>query len=222
MSELTKMRIVGYEKSNYKGGYKEFNVQINPASIQWEKSIRYSKATESASVDETESRYVGSENDTFSFKIVLDGTGVIPKTNKTVPAQLNQLLQTIYTKVAESHEPRYVIIFWGSFCFEGRISSLSQEFTLFSPDGIPLRATVNLRFVSHLDKETANKKVNKQSPDLTREITLKAGESIAFWCNKIYEDASYCYDIAEYNGLKSFRDVKPGKVIIFPPLERYE
>ncbi|MCD7977303.1 MAG: hypothetical protein LUG51_09140 [Tannerellaceae bacterium] len=221
MSELEKMRIVGYENSQYKGGYKEFTVQINPATIQWDKSIRYSKVQKEGSLNQPENKYVGYEDDKLSFKIVLDGTGAVPETTKTVSAQIYQLLQVIYNKVEESHEPRYVIVFWGAFCFEGRVSSFTQEFTLFSPAGIPLRATISLHLVSHLDKEVANKKVNEQSPDLTRVITLKAGESIPFWCNKIYEDASYCYEIAAYNGLENFRDVKPGEKIIFPPVERY-
>ncbi len=220
MNALTKMTLTGYENSDYKGVYEAFTVQINPATIKWDKSIRYSKLTAEGNTNQPDTRYVGLEDDQFSFQLVLDGTGAVPGTKKTVPEQLNQLLKVIYNKVEESHESRYVILSWGALLFEGRTTSVSQQFTLFSAQGVPLRATVSLTFVSHLNKETANKKVNEQSPDLTREVTLKSGESIAFWCNEIYKDPSYCYDIARYNGLEGFRNIKPGVTLVFPPLDR--
>ena len=49
-------------------------------------------------------------------------------------------------------------------------------------------------------------------------VLLKEGESITFWCNTIYGDASYCTDVARYNGLDSFRNVKPGTRLLFPPI----
>lgn len=226
MAELEKMVMTGYEKSDYKGDYKEFEVQINPATLSWSKEIVY-ESDQVIGSGSKEIKYKGHKEDKLSFKIVLDDTGVLSGTqqkkqnpNKTIAFMVNQLEKVLYTVNAESHEPRYVIIIWGAFCFEGRVTSLSYEYTLFSPDGQPLRVTISLSFSSHLNKDISNKKEDKKSPDLTRIITLKAGESIAGWCNKIYNDSSFCSDVARYNNLNSFRDVKPGISLIFPPLNR--
>lgn len=222
MAELEKMVMTGYEKSDYKGDYKEFEVQINPATLSWSKEIAY-ESDEVVGSGSKERKYKGHKEDKLSFKIVLDDTGVLSgsqKAKKSIAFMVNQLEKVLYTVNSESHEPRYVIIIWGVFCFEGRVTSLSYDYTLFSPDGQPLRVTISLSFSSHLNKDISNKKEDKKSPDLTRIITLKAGESIAEWCYKIYNDSSYCYDVAEYNRLNSFRDVKPGVSLIFPPLNR--
>jgi len=231
MAELEKMVMTGYEKSDYKGDYKEFTTQINPASISWSKEIVYEQDDVIGS-GSNEAKYKGHKEDKLSFKIVLDDTGALfdPKqigdkkttsnSQKSIPSMVNQLEKVLYTIDSESHEPRYVIIIWGAFCFEGRVTSLSYEYTLFSPEGLPLRVTVSLSFSSHLNKTTSNKKENKKSPDLTRVIILKAGESIAGWCNKIYNDPSFCSDVARCNGLSSFRNVEPGMSLIFPPLNR--
>ncbi|WP_165021223.1 hypothetical protein [Dysgonomonas sp. ZJ279] len=230
MAGLEKMVLTGYEKSDYKGGYKEFTAQINPASISWSKEIAYEK-DEVIGSGSNEIKYKGHQEDKLSFKIVLDNTGALfnPKQTtvqtilgslKTIPFMINQLEHALYTIDSESHEPRYVIIIWGAFCFEGRATSLSYDYTLFSPEGMPLRVTASLSFSSHLNKSISNKKENKKSPDLTRVITLKAGESIAGWCNKIYNDPSFCSDVARCNGLSSFRNIEPGISLIFPPLNR--
>lgn len=230
MAELEKMVMTGYEKSDYKGSYKEFTAQINPASISWSKEIAYEEDSIIGS-GSSEIKYKGHKEDKLSFKIVLDDTGALfnpgqaggqtaSGSRKTIPAMVNQLETVLYTIDSESHEPRYVILIWGAFCFEGRVTSLSYDYTLFSPEGMPLRVTISLSFSSHLNKKISNKKENKKSPDLTRVITLKDGESIAGWCNQIYNDPSFCSDVAKCNGLSSFRNVEPGVSLIFPPLSR--
>ncbi|MCC8155240.1 MAG: hypothetical protein LIP01_14265, partial [Tannerellaceae bacterium] len=115
----------------------------------------------------------------------------------------------------------YINIAWGTFSFRGRLKSINEEYSLFSPFGIPLRVNLDLTFVSHMEKEEANKEEGKESPDLSRMIILKAGESIALWCCRIYGDASYCADVAAWNGLPEFRNIKPGVALLFPPLSRY-
>jgi len=226
MAELEKMVMTGYEKSDYKGDYKEFEVQINPATLSWSKEIAYENDGVMGSGSK-EIKYKGHKENKLSFKIILDDTGALigtatksQKPRKPIALMVNQLEKVLYAVNSESHEPRYVIIIWGAFCFEGRVTSLSYDYTLFSPDGQPLRVTISLSFSSHLNKDISNKKEDKKSPDLTRVITLKAGESIAGWCYKIYNDSSFCSDVAMYNKLSSFRDVKPGVSLIFPPLNR--
>lgn len=39
---------------------------------------------------------------------------------------------------------RQVMFAWGQFCFQGRISSLSGSYTMFKPDGTPVRGKINL------------------------------------------------------------------------------
>jgi hypothetical protein len=226
MAELEKMVMTGYEKSDYSGNSEKFTAQINPASISLSKEIAYAPDDVVGS-GSSENKYKRHKENKLSFKIVLDDTGALfnpgqttSGSQKTILSMVNQLETVLYTIHSESHEPRYVTIIWGAFCFEGRTTSLSYDYTLFSPEGMPLRVTISLSFSGHLNKEISNKKENKKSPDLTRVITLKAGESIAGWCNKIYNDPSFCSDVAKCNGLSSFRNVEPGVSLIFPPLGR--
>jgi nucleoid-associated protein YgaU len=37
-------------------------------------------------------------------------------------------------------------------------------------------------------------------------------------CQKVYRDGSYYMQVAKANHLASFRDIKPGTQLVFPPL----
>jgi nucleoid-associated protein YgaU len=59
-----------------------------------------------------------------------------------------------------------------------------------------------------------------QSPDLTHVRLLRAGDSLPLLCHRIYGDAARCVQVAQANGLDSFRELEPGTRVVFPPLQR--
>ncbi|MCD7931408.1 MAG: phage tail protein [Tannerellaceae bacterium] len=220
---VLKMMMTGYKDSGYMmPAGMPFFVQINPSSINIERGIGYNK-DKTAGTQYAHMKYASHQEEKLSFKIVLDSTGAVGDLPVPIPVPvlIEELCKVLYTLNGDTHEPNYVVVSWGTISFKGRLTSMKEEYTLFSPLGIPLRVNISLSFASHTDKQEGNKKENKSSPGLSTMITLKAGETIAFWCNRLYGDASYCMDIARYNGLSGFRNVKPGTTLLFPPLKRY-
>ena len=57
-----------------------------------------------------------------------------------------------------------------------------------------------------------------QSPDISRSPKVKAGDSIVNFCEEYYENKNYYLKIAEHNNLSSFRKIKEGSVLEFPPI----
>src|SRR5262249_56630647 len=59
------------------------------------------------------------------------------------------------------------------------VENIKQKFTLFSPDGIPLRATltVTLREYKTLDEQLAH--LNLSSPDRTHSHVIETGQTLA-------------------------------------------
>ncbi|MCD8260830.1 MAG: hypothetical protein LUD15_04520 [Bacteroides sp.] len=219
---MTKMLITGYTNADYSGDGKEFEVQINPSSLAWKGDIQYDSSKKQGNAY-LERKYIRHNETSLSFKLTLDVTGVLPdfKEGSRLEDYLDTLYTVLYDMNAESHEPRYVLIAWGDITFEGRLSTISQDYTLFAPDGKPLRVTISLIFVSHTAGIITVRREGKCSLDLSRVIVLRAGESLAHWCSVIYKDPSYCLDVARFNGLNTFRNVKPGTSVMFPPLEVY-
>jgi len=213
--ELQKLQIIGYINSDYTttDSSRLFHAQINPEQLKVTKKITY-KPDVSLGKEKKPMRYMHHEPVSLAFDLVLDDTGVVSGQKKNIETLISELENALYTTNAESHEPGYAKVVWGSLLFHGRVGSLSYNYTLFTPSGTPLRAKIQMSFVGHFDKDTTV----KNSPDVSRTLTIKSGDKIATLCQEIYNDASYCTDIAAHNGLQQFRNIAPGSKIIFPPL----
>lgn len=83
-----------------------------------------------------------------------------------------------------------------------------------------MRAEITLDLSQHEDSETEEAKLNLQSPDLTHERTVVAGDSILTLTNRMYDTPFYYLEVAKANRLNNFRKLKPGSRMIFPPIEK--
>ncbi|MDR3061995.1 MAG: hypothetical protein LBU57_07775 [Dysgonamonadaceae bacterium] len=220
MSALVKMKIKGFKDGKFKTLSKEIELQVNPSTLKYTKGVSYTKDKRIGSLGNNKKFdvYAGS-NLTFDF--IFDSTGVIPS-KQGIIEMIDLFEEVAYNLDGDVHEPNYLYVNWGCFLYKGRMSSLSYDYSLFSPNGTPLRVKISVTITGYMDKLSQTLKMNLCSPDLSRIITLKSGESIPFWCNEIYGDPSYCRDVARYNGLSGFRYVKPGTQLMFPPLIRHE
>ncbi len=217
MGELVKLKIIGYENQSYSESKKssDFTTQVNPATLKLGKRLNYSQNGEAQGVANLR-KFRSQALDSLSFEVLMDDTGIIPSKTGKIKDRINQLEKAIYRINSESHEPSYTKVIWGTFIFRGRVESINYDYSLFSPDGTPLRVKVSFSFAGYFDKDTTQ----MNSPDLSRVITFRAGDTIARYCDEIYGDASFCHEIAAYNNLSEFRKIEPGTKIQFPPLAR--
>lgn len=218
--ELVKLKIVAYtdEEFSTEAG-KDYEVVINPSKYTHNYNINY-KDNESMGDTAGAPKFEKYSAESVSFSIVLDGSGVVPVSGerKNVYEQLKALKDVVYTFNGAIHEPNYVQLLWGTMLFNGRTTSFKVEYNLFKPNGLPLRANVDLDFKGFTSKDLSTKVANLSSPDLSHIITVKAGDTLPNLCHKIYKDSTYCVEIAQINSLKSFRYIKPGTQLLFPPL----
>lgn len=195
-----------------------FEALVNPSGYGHDFSIKYAK-NQTLGQAGNEAKFHASQPQKLSLKeLILDGTGVIPGTKKTVKEQVQNLRNTIYTYVGSKHETPIVQIVWGSLIFYGRAEGMKFDYTLFKPNGEPLRAKITLNFVEYISPGEMEKKKAASSPDLTHLITVKAGDTLPLLCDRIYRDSGYYMEVARINGLSSFRNLQPGTTLKFPPL----
>jgi hypothetical protein len=220
MSTLTKMEIIGCSDNKFQNEVEKITLQINPATLSFDKGVSYTKDKRKG-IGENGKKFDKFNETSLKIDILLDETGVIPGLPKdSIIEAVNNLEKTVYNINKDTHEPNYLKVSWGSFLFKGRLESLSYDYSLFRPDGSPLRVKISAKINGFMDPITEAKEVGRSSPDLSRIITLKTGESISYWCNEIYGDASYCMDVARYNRLTTFINIPAGTQILFPPIER--
>ncbi|MDR2084113.1 MAG: hypothetical protein LBP67_03865 [Bacteroidales bacterium] len=216
--EIVKMKIIVLE--NGSPTRNEFTLKINPSSLSYSKGISYNKDNKMNSSKNVE-KYSNHNSESLNFDFILDSTGIVYSKTETIKDTIDKFEKVVYKYVGSEHEPNEVQICWGTTIFNCHLTSVKYDHSLFGPSGESLRVKVSVTFTNATTRKEEITEANSNSPDLSHCVTLKAGESIAFWCNKIYGDFSYCKDIAEFNGLSNFRNIKSGTKLMFPKLLRH-
>ena len=104
--------------------------------------------------------------------------------------------------------------------FHGQVKKFEVDYTLFDNKGNPLRASVSLTFTGFRSSEEERKKFSKESPDMSRLITVKEGETLPYLCHRIYGDSLLVREVARFNDMDSFRNIPAGTQLLFPPLKK--
>jgi nucleoid-associated protein YgaU len=99
------------------------------------------------------------------------------------------------------------------------VESVKQKFTLFSPEGIPLRAalTVGLREYKTLDDQLAH--LNLTSPDRTHSHVTQNGDSLSRIAAQYYRSAGDWRLIADANDIEDPRRLVVGSFLQIPPTQ---
>jgi len=244
--ELVKLKIIGFsrEESSEADKTGEFEVQINPS--QFKKSYKIAYASENTPGQEGQpARFRLVEPQRLDLDFIVDGTGVVSndldvaegmlgtaeaigaslseqETSSYVTDKVEQLKTVMYDYEGEVHRPPFVKVIWGDELFEGVLVNLDITYTLFQPDGTPLRAKVSLSCREQVPQPKQSRRRQDSSPDLTHVRTINEDDSIHLMTYKIYDDPRYYLEVAKANGLTNFRSLKTGEKLIFPPFEKNE
>ena len=154
----------------------------------------------------------------LSFEILIDGTGASGE-KKEVTAELLLLKNAVGFNGSE-HRPNKLFIIWGYFFFRGVIETLDIQYTLFRPNGTPLRAKVKLSFKEDTDNVLRVLDMNLQSADLTHRRLVKTHDRLDLLSHYIYKDSRFYMEVARTNGLTSVRKLPVGTELVFPPTEK--
>jgi nucleoid-associated protein YgaU len=120
-------------------------------------------------------------------------------------------------KSKKARPPKVRFQWGGSWSFDAVITSISQTFTLFLPNGTPVRATLDVMFQQIADA----KLFPKQNPSSggvggERVWTVHEGDTLAWIAHKELGSTALWRSIAEINHLTSVRDLTPGTVLRLP------
>jgi nucleoid-associated protein YgaU len=121
---------------------------------------------------------------------------------------------------SELHAPPVCLFIWGAFVFQCIIERVSKRFTLFLPEGIPVRATLSVTLKEYREVDIQVKELDLHSPDVTKRWTVKQGDSLWSIATKTYGDPDNWILIAEANGIDNPRTLDPGKDLVIPVKER--
>jgi hypothetical protein len=132
--------------------------------------------------------------------------------------QLTDVDPSLKEKKTDKGRPPTVRFQWGNMIgFDGVITTIGQRFTLFLPDGIPVRAIMDVTFQQVKD-ELFYPPQNPTSGGVGGERiwTVKAGDTLAWIAFCEYNNATEWRRIADANRLYNVRQLTPGTLLLIP------
>lgn len=149
----------------------------------------------------------------LTFDTYTDGGDVSKTTNKLWKFMEPKTSQSGNKKA----KPPQVAFEWGVFCFVAVITNMTQKFTLFTKDGIPVRAKVDVTFTQHVDRNDYRKQ-NPTSGDgpIQQVWSVIQGDRLDAIAAEVYGDATKWRIIADFNGIVNPLNLRPGQQLTIP------
>jgi phage tail protein X len=221
---LEHMVIKAYADEEFNQQVGQFTVWINPASYTHDYSIQYSDRQGPGS-NGASPEFNKVCQETVAFELVFDATGVVPQPIAGMPPPANGVSTPIedfkelaVTVNSDTHRPNFLRLTWAQLQFDCVLSKLNISYTLFRPDGTPLRAKLSVAFTSFSSEVELAEEGDLHSPDMSHLVTVLAGDTLPALCFRIYGSSQYYLGVAAFNGLVNFRALRPGAQLVFPPL----
>jgi nucleoid-associated protein YgaU len=103
--------------------------------------------------------------------------------------------------------------------FKCIVESVKQKFTLFSPDGVPLRATLSVALREYKTLEEQLAQLNLMSPDRTQSYLTQSGDTLSGLAARFYQNPDHWRFIADENGIEDPRRIPVGTFLTIPPTQ---
>lgn len=213
--------------------YEEQEVQFNPTELSFDKGVQLAEIT-IPGLDAPLQQFVRGNAEKLTLELFCDSTEQgIGLNARSVTEETDKFYQLVKI-VPELHAPPVVTVFWhdqfsgnnvhkawGSHrrtSFTGVAENVRQRFTMFSPEGVPLRATVTLILREFRPLEQQLLELNLSSPDRSHRHRLAEGQTLSGLASRYYQRAGQWRELALANAIEDPRRLLPGAVLTIPSL----
>lgn len=217
----------------------KYVVQVNPNSYSLNHLLRYGDRQRQGS-SRSDAVYANSEPSTLEIEFLFDATGVVPPPSELsdiplvgaiasalsgggefkVMEEVEKFNNVVYKYDGEIHRPRKLALAWGTLDFSCVLTSLQYRFTLFKPDGTPIRAIAKCSFREFESDSQRERRENNSSSDLTHLREVKEGDTLPLLAHRVYGNAALYLEVARVNKLVNFRRLRAGSRVVLPPVAK--
>jgi len=220
---LKKMRIWAYRDASFKDPVGDpIWVAINPDEYSHSQAVEYNcAAAQGASAKSVQFNQMGRER--VSFTLWFDGTGVVPEApvgkTTSIDSQISAFRKTVIAYDGEVHRPNFLKVTWGTLKFNCSLEKLDITYTMFTPQGEPIRAKCAVSLLRSVSPRDAKTEAQPSSPDMSHVIVVRAGDTLPLLCHRVYGSSIHYTKVARFNRLGSFRALTPGMQLLFPRID---
>lgn len=215
------------------GSLEIFDVQYNPTEFSLDKGVQLAEVT-IPGLDSPLLQFVRGQTEKLSVELFFDTTDEGTGAGATSVTTLTDPIYSLAKIEPAGHAPPIVTFAWNAAfpgadlppaagnqrrnAFRGVVDSCKQKFTFFSPEGVPLRATVtlSLREYKTLDEQLAQ--LNLSSPDRTHAHLSRQGDTLARVAARYYLRPADWRAIADANEIDDPRRLDAGVLLTIPAI----
>jgi nucleoid-associated protein YgaU len=197
-----------------------FTAQFNPTDYSRTKAAQIAEIG-IPGIDSPILQFVRGQNERLTVDLLFDTTetGGLGADAVAVTTLTDQVYRLVKIR-SQTHAPPKFRVTWGTgLTFVAIAEQVQQKFTLFSPDGVPLRATVSLSLREYKTLSEQLSELNLQSPDHTKVHVVKRGQTLSDIAAAEYGDPGAWRVIAEANAVADPRRPRPGASLVIPALD---
>jgi len=200
-------------------------VFFNPSQYQLSRKVTW-KELGGQLLTTPQLQFTGGGPRTLSMSLVFDsyenGTDVRELTGQVAA------LAEIDSSDNPKQRPPVCTITWGAYekphaglPFKGVVENLTQKFTLFLPDGTPVRATIDIQFKEGEAPARQHRRtqLRQTSPLQARVRVIRQGDSLWGIAAQEYQDPGKWRLLAEANHIDNPRRLSSGSSLLIPELD---
>jgi hypothetical protein len=221
--------------AHWKAGEQEIPFEFNPTEMTFDKSVQIAEIA-IPGLDSPLLQFVRGQNEKLTLDLFFDTTENGMGADTVSVTTWTDKVYSLVKIEPELHAPPVCTLHWDKrfpgcdlsdaaggnqkrFAFTCIVESVKQKFTLFSPDGVPLRATLTVGFREYKTLDTQPRRQNPSSPDRTHRHTLSQGETLSAIAGRYYGRPGDWRAIAEANEINDPRRIAAGMALAVPPIE---
>lgn len=206
--------VIQHETSSTSGFVGQIQAKFNPNKLSFNVSSTVkSEVNASPSVDEQKIEQTSFvfQPATLTIALLFD---TAEEPGKSVLALTTKVVALMRAMPKESRPP-LCQLWWGKYLLlQGYLTSLGQEYTLFSPDGTPVRANLNCTFT---ESGAYKSSLSRSFVGFGQRLYfVMLGDTLQSISTKVYGTANRWRDIALYNKISNPRLLLPGRLLGIP------
>ena len=117
-----------------------------------------------------------------------------------------------------THAPPVLLFTWASLSFTCVLAKVMQKFTMFLPDGTPVRARLQVLFQGYNNGNTEQKEVKRKTADYSQTYLTAAGDNLSRVAWRVYGNAALWRPIGLHNAIADPLRLTAGTPLYIPKL----
>lgn len=198
-------------------------VMFNPEEYTVNRDINYAQSA-IPGLSAPILQFVNGNMQTLEMELFLDtyeqhreGSRVLNRAQEDVRA-LTRKITDLMSIDAATHAPPVLIFTWASLSFTCVLARASQRFIMFTPDGKPVRARLQVTFNEFRNVDLEAKEIKRETADFSKLYVVNQGENLSAIAWRTYGNPALWRPIALRNGVDDPQSLPTGLRLVVPQL----